>query len=155
MKIKNDNTFLEQKNHAFIIVGNKNIISEFEFVFDGVKCSSIENLFQSFFVPDFEQQQHICFSINKPLILNNKYDGVDNTLLYWKGLEFSRFSVQYQFILNNIFIGLSKNKDFIELLLNTDNEVMLSCFSSNDPFKSIFTKDEFIARLNYIRKFLI
>lgn len=131
--------------------------SEFHFIFDNVKCSSMEGLLQSFKFPDITKQQRVCSLIGKKAKFKGKKKKwyLDHKL-YWKDKIYCRFSQEYQDLLDKAFSSLyHQNKDYKELVLSTGNKEIIHSIGKNDPKYTILTEEEFCLRINKLRKGLL
>ncbi len=130
--------------------------TEHEFYIDNVKCSSMEGFLQSLKLRSIKKQKQVC-------LLSGK-DAKNSTIhtlaqlrwrithnLYWQGKRINRFSDEYQKLLDKAYSELSKNKDFIKALEETDRKKLVHSIGINDARKTVLTEYEFISRLNRIR----
>ncbi len=146
--IGSENSDIEKKLSNF---------SEFNFVFDGVECKSMEGLLQSFKFPDVEKQKRVCSLVGKKAKFKGKKKKwyLDHKL-YWKEQTYDRFSVEYQKLLDKAFSSLyHQNKNYKELVLSTGNDLLFHSIGKNDPKQTILTEEEFCLRIDKLRKGLL
>ncbi len=70
-----------------------------QFMFDGVLCSSVESVLQSFWVENINEQKRICTLdgyMARSAIQDREY-------LYWQGQRYDRYSKEYQYLLNRLY----------------------------------------------------
>lgn len=146
--IGSENSDIEKKLSNF---------SEFHFIFDGVKCQSMEGLLQSFKFPDVEKQKRVCSLVGKKAKFKGKKKKwyLDHKL-YWKEQVYDRFSFEYQELLDKAFSNLyHQNKDYKELILSTGEQLLIHSIGKNDPKHTILTEEEFCSRIDKLRKGLL
>ena len=134
-----------------------NVLSNFypnEFIFDRIKCGSMEGFLQSLKYKCKKKQQKICLLSGKEAKKKGKYKFLWKLTgnIYWQGRKIKRISQEYKDLILNAYIALSQNEGFIKALNNTVNKTLIHSIGSNDERKTILTEKEFIDCLNYIRK---
>lgn len=134
-----------------------NVLSNFypnEFVFDGIKCGSMEGFLQSLKHKSRKKQQKICLLSGKEAKKKGKYKFLWKLTgnIYWQGRKIKRTSQEYKDLILNAYIALSQNTEFINAIKATYNKAIIHSIGSNDERKTILTEKEFINALNYIRK---
>jgi len=126
------------------------------FVFDGVECSSMEGLLQSFKFTNPDMQKEVC----KLVGLAAKFKGKPKKwwttqTLYWQGTSYKRDSIEYQHLLNRAYEALATNTSFCKALIASGNSTLTHEIGRSDQSKTVLTKREFISRLNSIREKLL
>ncbi len=127
-----------------------------EFVFDGVKCASVEGLLQSFKTRNTARQREVCMLDGKNA-KNAFRHRVQNLLwritgnLYWNGVRFKRTSDDYQRLLDRVYDTVGQLDDFKQALLLTDGYVLKHSIGKRNTCHTILTEYEFISRLEKIR----
>lgn len=122
------------------------------FVFDGVDCSSMEGLLQSFKSPYPHIQVEICKLVGiTAKRRGSKIDWRKRQDLYWKGETYPRMSLGYQTLLDNAYWALAGNSSFVKALKATNNAVLRHSIGKSNPRETILTEQEFISRLNWLR----
>lgn len=124
------------------------------FIFDGVECSSMEGLLQSFKFKDSQIQIEICKlrgfeAQRRGQEKNGAWKSVQQ--LWWKGVEYNRHGPEYQELLTQAFHALSKNEAFRQALIATGNEPLTHSVGKSDPKDTILTEQEFCTQLIRIR----
>ncbi len=125
------------------------------FSFDGVFCVSMEGLLQSFKFEDPAEQERVCLlsgfdAKNKGLERNEIWQ--KSQTLWWKGQAFDRHSTKYQLLLDEAFLALATNPDFLEALRATGEEELTHSVGVADPSQTVLTEEEFCSRLLWLRK---
>lgn len=125
------------------------------FVFDGVECSSIEGLLQSF---KFDKP-HIQTEVCKLVGLTAKRRGQKRNKawkriqkLWWNGKEYDRHGEEYQQLLDRLYDAVAEQSEsFRRALLATGNSALTHSVGRNDPSQTVLTSREFCSRLEKIR----
>ena len=136
-----------------------NVLSNFysnEFVFDGVRCASMEGLLQSLKTKNPQLQQKVCTCCGKEakLFFRHRFQNVRWKLtgkLYWKGKAMDRYSDEYQRFLDSAYEALCSNATFIKALKSSEGAVLTHEIGKKDTRKTILTEYEFISRLQKCR----
>lgn len=136
-----------------------NVLSNFypnEFVFDGVKCASMEGLLQSLKTKNIKLQQKVCSCSGRSakFFFRHKFQNLRWKLtgqLYWKGRLINRYSDEYQYFLASAYEAMTKNKIFVDALINTNGAMLTHQLGRKDPRKTILTEYEFIFHLQRCR----
>lgn len=134
-----------------------NVLSNFypnEFIFDGVKCCSMEGFLQSLKYKNTKKQQKICTLSGKEAKKKGKYKFLWKLTgnIHWQGKKIKRTSSVYKNLIKNAYEALSQNQEFLNAIKATDNKTLIHSIGSHDERKTILTEKEFIDCLNYIRK---
>lgn len=124
----------------------------YDFIFDGIECSSMEGLLQSFKFQDPELQIKICQLVGvKAKFKGKKSKWFQHQKLYWLGKEYARDSKEYQELLDRSFDALSSNLDFFEALKKTSDKKLIHSIGKSQINLTCLTEDEFCSRLMNIR----
>ena len=123
------------------------------FIIDCIKCKSMEGFLQSLKFKDEEKQKAVCSLIG----LKAKYKGKNqkwwkNQLLFWKGNEIKRESLEYQELLNKAFRELLKNEEFKDALLSTKGYILKHSIGKINKKETVLTKNEFCSILKMLLK---
>ena len=124
------------------------------FTFDGVKCASMEGFLQSLKIADKREQERVC-ALEGPVAQNvgRTYDWRADGLLWWRGMSYDRLSDAYQGLLDRAYQTLfDQSKKFRDALAATAGAKLAHSFGKNDPCETILTVDEFISRLERLRR---
>lgn len=122
------------------------------FVFDGIECSSMEGLLQSFKFSNPEVQREVCKLSGKAAKFKGKKKKWWKTqTLYWLGVEYKRDSAEYQELLDRAFDALSTNQSFMKALLATGNASLTHSIGKIKQTETVLTRTEFCSRLTKIR----
>ena len=130
--------------------------AEHEFYIDNVRCSGMEGFLQSLKFVNIKKQKSVCLLSGKEAKNSTRHTLAQlrwriTHNLYWQGKLISRFSDEYQKLLDKAYSELSKNKDFINALEETVGKKLVHSIGKNDARKTVLTEYEFISRLNRIR----
>ena len=134
-----------------------NVISNFypnEFIFDGIKCGSMEGFLQSLKYKSAKKQQKICILSGKEAKKKGKYKFLWKLTgnIYWQGKKIKRTSSEYKNLIKNAYEALSQNQEFFNAIKATNNKTLIHSIGCHDERKTILTEEEFISTLIYIRK---
>ena len=125
------------------------------FVFDGVECSSMEGLLQSFKFKSLPMQIHVCTLVGIKAKMKGKNKKWFKTQkLYWKEVEIDRHSEQYQNLLDGAFNALATNLSFRKALLASKDAVLTHSMGKSDPHRTVLTVQEFCSRLTNLRELI-
>ena len=122
------------------------------FVFDGIECRSIEGVLQSFKFKNISEQRIICglWGIQAKLtgeIANWK----ENQILYWNGAEYPRDSLEYQMLLDRLYVSVfEQDEGFRKDISRVRGRRLIHSIGSDDPTNTILTEEEFISRLKML-----
>lgn len=124
------------------------------FTFDGVECTSMEGLLQSFKFKDAHIQVEVCKlwggHAKKRGSRKNKQWKKAQTL-YWQGVSYPRNSDDYQALLDRAFNALATNESFQKALLATQNATLTHSMGRQKESDTVLTTREFCSRLMKIR----
>lgn len=133
---------------------NLSNFSPHPFVFDGVECSSMEGLLQSFKFDKEHIQVEVCklvgYAAKKRGRMRNSH-WQRQQKLWWKGQEFDREGKEYQKLLDRAYDALSQNTSFQRALLATGSAVLKHSIGRSNPKETVLTEREFCSRLMIIR----
>lgn len=124
------------------------------FMFDGVRCASMEGLLQSFKEEDIVAQHATCLLVGAAAKKHGKARNAawkQAQRLWWKGIGYPRKSFAYQDLLDRAFESLFGNIDFRNALLLSGNEVLTHSIGNPDPCDTVLTEAEFCSRLMLLR----
>lgn len=125
-----------------------------EFVFDGVKCASIEGFLQSLKVKDKIKQKEICGMYGGSAKERSKKftQWLSTHKLYWQEDEYDRFSNKYNKLLVRAFKACyEQNAIFRQALKDTCGKTLTHTRGKSDAATTIITKEEFIKILTDLR----
>ncbi len=130
--------------------------AEHEFYIDNVKCISMEGFLQSLKFRNVKKQKQVCLLSGKDAKNSTRHTIAQlrwriSHNLYWQGKPISRFSDEYQKLLDRAYCEISKNNNFIKSLKETVGKELVHSIGKNDARKTVLTEYEFISRLNRIR----
>lgn len=124
------------------------------FTFDGVECTSMEGLLQSFKFDKEHIQQEVC----KMVGLAAKRRGAKRNkawkskqALWWRGIVYDRKSDDYQKLLDMAFDALAQNEGFRKALIATNDAVLKHSIGNSKKTETCLTEQEFVSRLTKMR----
>ena len=124
-----------------------------KFTFRGVECASMEGLLQSLKFKNPEMQKEICKLVGRQAKMKgaNKNWKTSQTL-WWDGLPIKRNSTEYQLLLDEAFLSLSRDSEsFRNALLATQNAILKHSIGKTKKNDTVLTQNEFCSRLMIIR----
>ena len=137
-----------------------NVLSNFhpnDFVFDGVKCSSMEGLLQSLKTKNVSLQKIVCSCSDRKakFFFRHKIQNIRWKLtgkLYWKGKSINRHGDEYQCFLDAVYDSMCNNDTFRDALINSNGAELTHKLGGKDTRKTILTEYEFVSRLMRCRE---
>ncbi len=134
--------------------------AEYEFCVDGVKCSSMEGFLQSLKFKKPSKQRKVCLlsgvsakNSSRRTFARLRWRMTHN--LYWQGKRISRYSDDYQKLLDRAYAELSKNNEFIKALKASHENALIHSIGKKNVNQTVLTEYEFVSRLEGIRRELI
>lgn len=124
------------------------------FTFEGVACASMEGLLQSFKISDEAEQVRVCALAGAVAqSVGRKHDWQVTGALWWRGTLHDRLSDDYQRLLDRAFQALyDQSRPFRDALAGTGSTPLAHSFGKDDPCETILTPEEFISRLERLRR---
>ena len=130
-----------------------NVLSNFypnEFVFDGMKCGSMEGFLQSLKYVCPKKQRAVCALSGKEA----KEAGANKFLwkllheAFWQGKRYGRLSPEYRALVLRAYRAMyAQNKDVRKALAASRGKKLCHSIGSHNPKKTILTEREFICCL--------
>lgn len=144
-----DDRAIDIRSHASGAVGRLSNYAERHFIFDGIQCGSIEGVLQSFKCPDPDKQAEICaLSGGLAKHAGSQYEWKTNQLLYWKGQGFQRRSIEYQQLLDRLYIAVyEQDESFRSDLSAIRGKKIDHRMGLSNPSETVLTRHEFVFRL--------
>lgn len=137
--------------------GELSNFTEHHFSYDGVQMKSMEGLLQALKYEDARKQLEICQLVGREAkAAGNKCprNWKKSGMLFWQGFIFDRHGIKYQEFLNEVYLALSRNKEFRDALLATKDAMLIHTLGKISAYKTILTVDEFCSRLMVMRKII-
>lgn len=124
------------------------------FTFDGIVCSSMEGLLQSFKFKNPEMQVFVCSLVGfKAKTKGKNKNWYEYQTLYWQGIEYKRDSDDYQKLLDRAYQALYDCSDsFRRALVASGNATLTHSIGKSDMSRTILTEREFVSRLTKLRE---
>ncbi|MDR2641614.1 MAG: hypothetical protein LBC74_02345 [Planctomycetaceae bacterium] len=129
----------------------------YEFIFDGIQCSSMEGVLQAFKFRDTAEQLHVVTLVGFDA---KKYGKQGNNwrkdqTLYWNGESYDRHSKQYQELLTRAYNALfDEHSLFRKALKATGKNELVHTVGKSDAHETILTEREFVEQLYRLREML-
>lgn len=120
------------------------------FVFEGIPCYSIEGVLQAFKSPYPHVQEEICKLVGiAAKKRGSKIDWKKEQKLYWKGVEYRRDSVEYQDLLDRLYITVfNEDPKFRKALIDAGKDAVFKHpIGKNKMSETVLTQYEFCSRL--------
>ena len=137
--------------------GELSNFTEHHFIYDQVECYSMEGLLQALKYEDPKRQKEICRMVGREAKAtgnkcprNWKISG----MLFWQSYIFDRHGDEYQELLNEAFLALSRDKKFRDALLATGDAMLIHTLGKTSSYKTVLTTGEFCGRLMVLRKII-
>ena len=128
----------------------------YSFKFKGKKLSSIENFFQGIKFKDKKIQNYIFSYFGTQAVhikVASNYDWKEKGLIYWQGKEIIRNSIEYDLLIDELYISAAQNPLYRSVLINCDRPIIHS-IGENEKNNTTFTRYEFEFELNCLKDFL-
>ena len=123
------------------------------FIFDGVKCASMEGLLQSLKFKNSDMQEYICtLSGMAAKMKGSKKNWKTKQILWWKGESIPRKSKEYKELMISAYDALSTNDGFCRALLATQNATLKHSMGHKNERNTVITEREFCSILTNLRK---
>lgn len=124
-----------------------------KFKFRGVECASMEGLLQSLKFKNPEMQKEICKLVGRQAkSKGSNKDWKTSQTLWWNGQPIKRNSTEYQLLLDEAFLSLSRDSEsFRNALIATQNAVLKHSIGKTKKNDTVLTQSEFCSRLMIIR----
>lgn len=146
----------ESKN---IIVRSLSTPFPHNFTFHGIKIRSVEGFLQSLKYKDEKTKQHLinCYGSEVCFLRSSNFDEnlKDEGYLYFEGKKIDRYDIEYQELLNELYLSLCSNSTFESSLRATGDRELLYSTGIEDPTKTLLTSREFADRLKIIRNAIL
>jgi hypothetical protein len=131
----------------------------YEFTFKGCQAKSVEGVLQSLKHGNPEVQ-HIIYGYAGKDAYHTRAASFENDwrneyYLHCGNKLIDRFDIEYQNLLNEIYIAVSSNPLFASTLRYTGDRVLLHSKGVSEPDETILTPREYIDRLTIIRSSLL
>lgn len=125
------------------------------FIFDDIKCCSIEGVLQSFKFSNSDMQIYVCTLVGKSAkFKGKKKKWWQKQELYWKGIVYKRDSNEYQQLLNKLYQSVyDQCENFREALKSTRKATLTHSIGKNKINETILTTQEFCSRLTKLRDY--
>lgn len=144
-----DKSAIDIRSRASGAVGRLSNYTERHFIFDGIQCGSIEGVLQSFKCPAPDKQAEICaLSGGWAKHAGSQYEWKTNQLLYWKGQAFQRRSIEYQQLLDRLYLAVyEQDENFRSDLSAIRGKKIDHRMGLSNPCETVLTRHEFVFRL--------
>jgi len=116
----------------------------------------MEGFIQALKTSDTAEQKSIC-DLFGPMAkkIGNYYKNIghfDGTNLYWNGKQYSRYSEDYQKLLQMVYEAkYSSDAEFQDVLQSTNGYKLTHKIGKSDKSDTVLTEEEFMAQLNELR----
>jgi hypothetical protein len=145
-----------------IIDSSKNTLERLKHIYSFLrryKVSSAEGLLQGLKHKKVSLQRQVfkysgkdAYHIRVASFIN---DWREDGFLYFNGKKINRFGIEYQQLLNDLYLSLMNNPFFANSLKNTKEKVLLHSDGKLDSSETTLTPREYILRLECMREYLL
>lgn len=126
--------------------------SRHRFAFRGIAMASMEGLLQGLKWEDPERQRRVFGLSGREAKKAGDPSWRETRTLYWQGVPMDREGPGYQALLDDVYRALHEQSHRFRAALELTGERPLRHSSgSNDPTKTVLTRDEFVGRLYHLR----
>lgn len=133
-----------------------NALSNFyphEFVFEGMKCGSMEGFLQSLKTDDREEQKIICQLSGKEAKLHSTDTWKKSQIVFWNGRKLNRQGPQFQNLLLRVYREMAKqNPIFRDALHASGKKLLFHSIGNPDSTDTILTEKELCNILAELRR---
>lgn len=124
-----------------------------EFVFNGVKCGSMEGFLQAIKTADFERQKMVCALSRNDAKMRSTDTWKKEQNLFWDGKTYNRHGYRFQFLLRRAYREMLKQcPKFKEALQATGTKRLYHTIGNPNPHDTIITEKELCDILTELRR---
>lgn len=128
----------------------------YEFDFKGKHLHSIESFFQGIKFKDIKMQ-NLIFNYSgldsNNIKVTSDYNWKETGFLYWQGKPIDRFSIEYDELVDELYISAIQNPLYRNLLKNCNKDI-IHTMGAIEKEETVFTRYEFEKQLNCLKDFL-
>ena len=128
----------------------------YSFKFRGKRLASIENFFQGIKFKDKKVQDYAFTYYGTPAVhikVANKYNWKETGIVYWQGKAIKRDSLEYDMLIDELYISAAQNPIYRGALCNCEKEIIHS-IGGKEKDETTFTRYEFEFQLNCLKDFI-
>ena len=128
----------------------------YEFKFRGKKLASIENFFQGIKFKDKKIQNYVFKYYGTQAVhvkAASDYNWKENGIIYWQGKPIKRNSLEYDLLINELYISAIQNPIYRGVLRNCNKDIIHS-IGEVQKENTTFTRYEFEFQLNCLKDFV-
>ncbi len=123
-----------------------------KFMFNGVKCGSMEGFLQAIKTEDPDRQRMVCSLSKKEAKMRSTDTWKKEQNLFWDGKTYNRHGYRFQFLLRRAYREMLKQSPkFKEALLATGNKRLYHTIGNTNPHQTILTERELSDILTELR----
>lgn len=123
-----------------------------EFIFDGIRCGSMEGFLQALKKNDPERQRLVCSLSRREAKMRSTDTWKKEQTVYWCGRAYNRHGYRFQFLLRRAFREMLKQcYRFRDALLATGNKRIFHTLGNTDPHSTILMEKELCTILTELR----
>lgn len=132
--------------------GTLSNFTENHFIFDDVKCGSMEGFLQSLKYSETEAQERICILAGKEAKGHSIHGWEETQTVHWKGKPVGRQSDEFQSLIRNAYRAMTNQcPQFRNALLKTGSKRLYHSMGNPVSTKTILTEKEFCSILTDLR----
>ncbi len=128
----------------------------YKFIFREQQLQCIESFFQGIKFKDGETQRHVFQYAgldSNTIQIASDYDWRETGYIYWQGKAIKRDSLDYENLIDEVYISAIQNPLYRQVLKKTDRYILHS-IGEKEKSKTVFTRYEFELELNCLSCFL-
>ena len=126
------------------------------FRFDGVVCGSMEGFLQSLKQQEKNKQLQICQMKGGNARKHSVTSWQTDQVVWWKGQAYDRQSDEYQKLIRRAYQAMfDQSERFRVALMQTRGITLIHSSGEENPYKTILTEQEYLAKLLFCEDCLI
>lgn len=127
-----------------------------EFMFNGVKCGSMEGFLQAIKTENPDRQRMVCSLSKKEAKMRSTDTWKKEQNLFWDGKTYNRHGFRFQFLIRRAYREMLKQSPkFREALLATGTKRLFHTIGNTNPHDTILTERELCDILTELRTELL
>lgn len=128
----------------------------YDFTFRGKNLKSIEAFFQGIKFKDIDMQNLVFYYSgldSNHIKVCSDYDWKTAGILFWQGIEINRYSKEYDYLIDEVYISAIQNPLYRNVLKNCNKDI-IHTMGKTKKDETVFTRYEFELQLNCLKDFL-
>ena len=128
----------------------------YKFKFRGKNFASIENFFQGIKFKNKKTQNYVFTYYGTQSVhikAASNYNWKETGIIYWQGKAIKRDSIEYDLLIDELYISAAQNPIYRAVLNNCDKDIIHS-IGLEEKKETTFTRYEFEFQLNCLKDFI-